>query len=396
MHRTNVSSSSELSHLSDLIGLIYEGATDPGRWEPDILPAMVDYLRAPKCIVYTPAHAPRDGGFHFFHGISQELYDLRQTVYRDDDVWTKVALERGLFVDGAVATGTDLVPHAQLVESKWYKGFLAREPGLTQLLTSCVFGPGSGTSMPAAMSFFRSPEAPAFVQEDCDRLGLILPHVSRSLGVLQRIRTAELTLVSTLSALDRLPSGVLLIDKAGYVAFANRAATRMLEAGDGLRLRQLSMNSGLGELTAENGAANRAIKEALSATISRDPYATPHFSKCALVPRPSSLPDYALQFSALGEHSEFGAFAAIIFITDGEKEVEIDPKQLQSAYGLTTAESRVAVALVNFNSVEEVAGALNLGKSTVRTHIKHAYAKLGVDSRPRFVKLLLGLAKARS
>lgn len=149
-------------------------------------------------------------------------------------------------------------------------------------------------------------------------------------------------------------------------------------------------------MVAENRTTDNAIREAISGTINRDPYGTPHFSRCITVPRKSSAAHYALQFSALGSHTEFGSFAAIIFITDGEKAVDIDPKQLQSAFGLTAAEARVAVALVNFNSVEEVANALNLGKSTVRTHISHAYAKLGVDSRARFVKLLMGLAKPRA
>lgn len=32
--------SEELARFSDLIGLIYEGATDPGRWTHDIMPAI--------------------------------------------------------------------------------------------------------------------------------------------------------------------------------------------------------------------------------------------------------------------------------------------------------------------------------------------------------------------
>jgi hypothetical protein len=45
MNRSNA----ELMQLSDLIGLIYEGATDPSRWTKDILPAVAKYIQAPGC-----------------------------------------------------------------------------------------------------------------------------------------------------------------------------------------------------------------------------------------------------------------------------------------------------------------------------------------------------------
>lgn len=88
--------------------------------------------------------------------------------------------------------------------------------------------------------------------------------------------------------------------------------------------------------------------------------------------------------------------ATIIFIADGAQEVEIDPAMLQSAYGLSPAEARVAVALLESSTAQEVADKLEGSPLTVRTQIKQIYTKLGVDTRARFVKLLLGLASHRS
>jgi DNA-binding CsgD family transcriptional regulator len=109
---------------------------------------------------------------------------------------------------------------------------------------------------------------------------------------------------------------------------------------------------------------------------------------------------YALQFSALGEHSEFGAasgaYAAITFIADGAQEVHVDPVLLQSAYGLTPAEAKVAVTLMEVSSAQEAANKLGTTLNTVNTQVKQIYSKLGVDTRTRFVKLLLGLATHRN
>jgi DNA-binding CsgD family transcriptional regulator len=202
-----------------------------------------------------------------------------------------------------------------------------------------------------------------------------------------------------LAALDRLPTGVLLIDAAGEATFANRAAQRMLESGDGLRLKKLTRASGLGNLSADNELTNRAIAAALRSTLSRDPFGTEHFSDSVLAPKSSGGAAYALQFSALGNQNEFGAdsaASAIVFLADGAQQMEIDPALLQSAYGLSPAEARVANALLECGSAPEVADYLNVSPHTVRTQMKQIYAKLGVDTRARFVKLMMGLAKHRS
>jgi DNA-binding NarL/FixJ family response regulator len=390
--------SSELSRLSDLIGLIYEGATDPSRWTKDILPGVVEYIQAPKCAMFTPLHSPSMGGFHFIHGISQDIDELRQTSFSNEDVWTKAGLEKGVLWEGNIVMGTELISHEQLVKTRWYREYLTRDPGLMQLMTSIIFGLETSTSMPTACSLFRSMNEPTFGESDRERMRLILPHLSRALGVMQRIRFAELTVASTLSALDRLSTGVLLINAAGEVTFINNAAREMLEKGDGLMLRRLTRASGLGNLSSDNELVNRAIAAALRSTLNRDPYGTEHFSDSVLVPRTSGSMAYALQFSALGSQNEFNSdssASAIVFLTDGAQQVEVNPDLLLSAYGLTQAEARVAIALLECSSAQEVADYFGVTFNTVRTQIKEVYGKLGVDSRARFTKLMLGLANHR-
>jgi DNA-binding CsgD family transcriptional regulator/PAS domain-containing protein len=391
----------ELTRLSDLIGLIYEGATDPSRWLKDILPAVAEYIEAPGCFLFTALHAPQNGGYFFVHGIAQEQVYLYANKYQSVDVWTIAAAEKNLGFEGNVILGEELVPREQLLESKIYKECLSRDKNMAQMMTSVVFGLDSPNSMVTAFSFFRGLHHPTFGEEDRARLRLVLPHLSRSLGAMQRLRSAELTAATTLEALDCLSRGVLLIDEKGVVAFANRSAQRMLADGDGLRLRKLNYTaSGLGDLIAENAAASKAIIEAISATLNRDPYATPHFSKCVTVPRTSGLASYTLQFSALGDHNEFGrdtgAYAAIVFIADGAQEVHVNPALLKSVYGLTPAEAKVAVTLLECNSAQEVADRLGISLHTVNTQIKQIYSKLGVDTRTRFVKLMMGLASHHS
>ena len=394
------SSNAELTQLSDLIGLIYEGATDPSRWTKDILPALMEYMQAPECFLYTVSHNPQNGGYFFFQGITQDQVDLYLNKYQSDDVWVNAATTKNLVLEGNIALGDELVPREQWLASKAYNECFSRDHNMAQLLASVVFGTDSNNSMPTVCSFFRGLHHPEFSESDRERMRLVLPHLSRSLGVLQRLQSTELTVASSLAALDRLPSGVLLLDSSGSVSFANRSAQRMLNDGDGLRLRKFAQTAGLGDLFSDSDTVNQAISEAICATLNRDPYATPHFSRCIAVPRTSGLASYVLQFSALGEHNEFASGSAahntIIFITDNAQDAEIDPAMLQSAYGLTPAEAKVAVTLLECSSAQEVANKLGTSQHTVHTQIKHIYAKLGVDTRTRFVKLLLGMAHLRA
>lgn len=389
----------ELTQLSQLIGLIYEGATDPSRWTKDILPAVAQYVQASGCFLFTALHTPQKGGYFFLHGIRQEVVDLYMSKYISSDVWTISAVKQNLFLEGNVVLGEELVTRPQLLESAIYKECLSLND-MAQLMTSVVFGMDSTSSMPSACSFFRGLNDSIFGEEDRSRMQLVLPHLSRSLGVMQRLRSAELTVATSLAVLDRLQSGVLLLNQSGAVTFANVEANRILKEGDGLGLRKLTSAANFGKLTADDAEANKAISSAVSATLNRDPYSTPHFSKCVAVLRPSGMMSYTLQFSALGKQNEFssqnGEFSAIVFITDGAQNVEIDPSLLQSAYGLTSAEAKVAMALLKANSALEVANTLGTSPNTVNTQIKQIYAKLGVDTRARFVKLMLGLAVQRA
>ena len=89
---------SELSRFSEIVGTIYEGATDPALWTSRILPALAEYIQTSKCAMITPLHPPQIGGFHFIHGISQKIDDLRKSVYLNEDVWTQAGIAKGLFL----------------------------------------------------------------------------------------------------------------------------------------------------------------------------------------------------------------------------------------------------------------------------------------------------------
>lgn len=386
----------DLEQLSEIIGLIYEGSTDPTRWSTTILPAMCAYVQAPGCFLFSPLHTPQLGGYAFTHGINQEFLDLYVNKYQHQDVWTIAALKNNMLLEGTVAIGDDYVPREELLASDFYKECLSVEPNTGQLLGSVIFDGNSTGSVPTACSYTRPLHAPRFGEVERHRQQLLLPHLSRSLGVMQRLRTAELTVATTLASLDRLPSGVLLLDGRGHVAFVNSAARQMIEHDDGLRLRHSASATGLGQIDCASVPAQRAVEAAILAALQRDLYETPHFSRSVLVPRRSGLGNYVLQLSALGNQNEFGGgasgYSAIVFMADSAQKPRVDPDILREIYGLTPAEAKVAITLLEHDSAKDAARVLGVSPATVRSQLQQIYAKLGIDTRTRFVKTMLGLA----
>ena len=69
----------------------------------------------------------------------------------------------------------------------------------------------------------------------------------------------------------------------------------------------------------------------------------------------------------------------------------VSTSQRQQAAQLTDQERRVLVQLTQPASYQEIADSLNVSINTVRTHIRHIYAKLGVNKREHAVASAHGL-----
>jgi DNA-binding CsgD family transcriptional regulator len=390
----------DLERLSALIDFIYRGATEPALW-PDIVASAGRWLGSGKGMLYTPLHSAEQGGFYFQHGLSDFFFDLYKARYQAVDMWTEQVVARDLFKEGNVVLGTDLVAHATLVQSAWYRDGL-RLGGISQLLSSVVFGgpspqaEGRIADMPTACSFYRDIGDPVYSEDDRRKLALLLPHISRALGVMTRLQLSDFQVAASLSALNRLPSAVLLMTGTGQVLFANQAASALLAASDALRIEPGTAEGGLGRLVARVASVNREIAGALAAAQRIDDVA--HFSSVIKVPGRVAGNDGLLQLSRVRLGSAFRAEGrmpeVIAFLTDTQRPLQVDTDLLLRTYGLTPGEARVAIAATAAGSVDDLAGALSLGSNTVKTHLKSVYAKTGVQSRAELVRVMLGLACA--
>lgn len=386
-------SSAELSDFGKLVDRIYQGALDPAIW-PEVVRYIADWMGAKNALLFTPLHPRESQGLLFSHGFEEQVMELWRSKYQPLDVWVNSGLEKGVFVEGNCVRDIELVPDDELRKSTWYREFLSVYD-ITKLITGIVFDGRLSRTVPTVCSIFRGERQPGFGPVDVAKYRLIVPHLSRALGVMYRLREPELRFTASLAALDRLSSGVLLLAQSGKVVFANRAARRLLECNDSIRVHSQS-----DRLVVDDHEVQSHLDRAIQQVVQGDLLDVAHFSIGLSVHRASGLPPYSLQFSSLPEKSEFDvgptAPRAIVFVTDPAEAMQIEPAKLMELYGLTRAEARLAITLAAGDELQTVAGTLCIAVSTAKTQLQAIYAKTNADNRAKLTKLLLTLATNRA
>jgi DNA-binding CsgD family transcriptional regulator len=82
------------------------------------------------------------------------------------------------------------------------------------------------------------------------------------------------------------------------------------------------------------------------------------------------------------------AAVAAMFIHKAALDTPSPPEAIAKAYKLAPMELRVLLAVVEVGGVPEVAEALGIAESTVRTHLQRTYNKTGVNRQVDLVKLI--------
>jgi DNA-binding CsgD family transcriptional regulator len=84
--------------------------------------------------------------------------------------------------------------------------------------------------------------------------------------------------------------------------------------------------------------------------------------------------------------------AAALFIRKTAPAAAARPAVIGKAFKLTPTELRVLLAIVELGSVPEVAAALGVAHTTVRTHVGRLFEKTGARRQADLVKLVTGYA----
>jgi DNA-binding CsgD family transcriptional regulator len=382
--------------LSTLIHQIYEAVAEPQNW-PRVVGAIAQSMSAQQGLLFTPYMRPQEGGFLFPWMIQESHLQLWGSKYIEHDIWAKSIVEKDLWHEGGVLTDEQIVPRDVFAQSVFYSEFLSTM-NIGRVCAGIVLGGAPG--LPAtSLSVFRSFDAPAFSSTDIAWYQLLIPHLSRALGLLHRLDALHVQNQSLLAAFDRLEFGACLLDETGRVLHMNPSASTVLERGDGLSIDKQNYLSGM-SLAKLSGKSPESLndwiaKQIASATLmSRQ---TAHFSNAFLQMRTEPGKHYALQCSLLPtsfKNMTHRTARMIVFITDPDAVQLPTIERLVDLYKLTPSQARVARELSIGNSYKEIGQTLGISESTVATHVKEVYSKVKVNRQADLMRHIMALGKA--
>jgi DNA-binding CsgD family transcriptional regulator len=108
--------------------------------------------------------------------------------------------------------------------------------------------------------------------------------------------------------------------------------------------------------------------------------------------------DYLVTFPEAAQRSWLGVSHRVVqeftdamssLFSEGNASRPTDALSLQRAHGLTRAEARVVSRLASGLDVPAIAAELRVSVETVRSHLKHAYAKTGTKRQAELVRMVL-------
>ena len=221
-----------------------------------------------------------------------------------------------------------------------------------------------------------------------DSIRRLLPHIRQTVRAQQELAGAGALGASLAKLLEATGLGIVQLDGHGRIVAANDRARDVLRTGDGL------FDEG-GFLQARAPEDDAELQGLLTRALPR--YGGQGAGGSTMVRRPAALPPLVLHVNPVGrQETDFHLWpvAALVLVADPAGGTRIDPAVAEAALGLTGMESRVAVLLAEGMSVREIAAATGRGESTIRSHVKHMFARHGLSRQAELVRLVLSLAGA--
>lgn len=283
-----------------------------------------------------------------------------------------------------ILTDEDWMPKADLVRSEYYNDFLAPQDIHSTVMIR-LDAQGMDVS---AISLNRSRRKPQYSPEDLAFAHWLHPHLMRAFKLGRKFAQARRFSDDLTSALNRSDHGIFVLDADGHVRFANTTAERLAAEGGPLRLAA-------GQLTTPQADTARA----LAALIRGATEPSPALRRGGSLPIPSpqgrmplSLTVAPLPAERISVFESHGS--ALVWITDLEAGLAPPEQKLRALFGLTQAETRVALALFEGATPREAAEQMQVSFHTVRAQLARVFDKTGVNRQAELIRLMMRTAGA--
>jgi PAS domain-containing protein len=299
-----------------------------------------------------------------------------------------VAIDPAPLFFSRLATGTASTSDRVLSEEErnalpFFNEFF-RPIGLTETLAGNLFNDRGRFSL---IGLQRGDDRPPFDDDDIARMEQLMPHVTRAVQLRRTFVRLEAQNRALQAAIDRLPTGLVVLDSDGGAIFVNATMQALAKRADGLSLDR-SGRPLLANLTA------RRRFDALLHDVSKG-----GAGGVLSAPRTSGARDYAVLVSpspASLAHLQWdkpGIAGSLVLVHDPDSRSQAPPHVLERALNLPKGAAKLVAALAADEDLKSFAEREGITIHTVRFHLHTALARTGTRNQAELVRIAVRLLR---
>jgi DNA-binding CsgD family transcriptional regulator len=356
-----------------LLDLIYDAATEQELWTSALI-QIADMTSSVGGLVFGVDNGVRRIVFNFQGRLTEEAH----RAYHERHFVNPFSEFMKCSPVGKLVRSDDILPLASFKRTDFFDEVF-RPQGIAH---GAMVSLSAKHDFQAGFNLCRSEHQGPYEADELRFFAQLYPHLRRSLLLGFRLHGYKALQRAEFHVLDRLSAGIVLLDRAARVVFANAAARAMTACDGPLRLRNSIV-------TAVSQMHSQRLGELIDAALSGMPVGTmslahPHDGRLLTVLASSVRSRDIDRFGSLGMRD----VAAMLIIHDPARPLETPVEWVVDAYRLTPAEARVALCAASGATIPETAHRLNVSPNTVKTHLRKVFAKTGTSRQTELARLM--------
>ena len=365
--------------LTRLIGHIYDAALDPSLWV-DALARVGEFVGGEAGGILSKDAISKAGTPYYHFGVGPDFVQLySQSHSKFDPVSTLPFFEAE-----HVLSIPELVPYEEFLQGRFFQEWM-RPQGYVDA-ASCVLEKSELSC--SFLTIIRGESSGTVDGEMRRRMALVVPHLRRAVLIGRVIDLRQTEAATFADLLDGLSASLFLIAADGRIVHANAAGHGMLRAGRVLR-------SICGRLVTSDRQTDRILHETFTAARNGDTGIGVNSIALPLLAEDGQryVAHVLPMTSGARRHAGIAyAASAAMFVRKAAMENLSAPEVISRTYNLTPTELRVLLAIVEVGGIPEVAAALGVADSTIKTHVGRLFDKTGTSRQADLVKLVAGFS----
>jgi DNA-binding CsgD family transcriptional regulator len=306
-------------------------------------------------------------------GLPAEFEQAFVAEYWREDPWTQATRHVRA---GTFQLSRQMIPDAELRRTRFHAE-LCVPFGLHDAMGACLI---RNDERYVTFGMMRPSDAKGDGSREAKLGAQLLPHLTRVMRLRHEASRLRTRALGARAGIDALPFAALVVDRAGRLKLTNPLADALLRKRDGL----VSTRAGLAALSL---ADTRALHHAIGATL--DTSAPVSSARDVLaIRRPDQRPLAIVLTPLLGQPGEP---LAVLHVLDPYAGAEPTEGLLRTLFGLSPAETRVALSIARGHTPDETATKLRRSVTTIRSQLRAVFQKTHTTRQAELTRLLVTL-----